>query len=115
MPRTHSQPMTRLSMRQLLLISAIDDNGSLKRASELIGMSQPRATKALQEAEEITGTKLFNRTNRGLNPTHAGESMIRHAKTILSQLKEMEEELRTASDSGWAKLRIGTIMGAVPI
>ncbi|MCD2353056.1 LysR family transcriptional regulator [Sulfitobacter pseudonitzschiae] len=101
-------------MRQLLLISAIDDNGSLKRASELIGMSQPRATKALQEAEEITGTKLFNRTNRGLNPTHAGESMIRHAKTILSQLKEMEEELRTASDSGWAKLRIGTIMGAVP-
>ncbi|UFE45033.1 LysR family transcriptional regulator [Pseudosulfitobacter pseudonitzschiae] len=106
--------MTRLSMRQLLLISAIDDNGSLKRASELIGMSQPRATKALQEAEEITGTKLFNRTNRGLNPTHAGESMIRHAKTILSQLKEMEEELRTASDSGWAKLRIGTIMGAVP-
>ncbi|MBM1816680.1 LysR family transcriptional regulator [Sulfitobacter pseudonitzschiae] len=114
MPRTHSQPMTRLSMRQLLLISAIDDNGSLKRASELIGMSQPRATKALQEAEEITGTKLFNRTNRGLNPTHAGESMIRHAKTILSQLKEMEEELRTASDSGWAKLRIGTIMGAVP-
>ncbi|KEJ95287.1 transcriptional regulator, LysR family [Pseudosulfitobacter pseudonitzschiae] len=114
MPRTHSQPMTPLSMRQLLLISAIDDNGSLKRASELIGMSQPRATKALQEAEEITGTKLFNRTNRGLNPTHAGESMIRHAKTILSQLKEMEEELRTASDSGWAKLRIGTIMGAVP-
>lgn len=114
MPRIYSNPMIRLSMRQLLLISAIDDNGSLKRASELIGMSQPRATKALQEAEELIGTQLFNRTNRGLNPTPAGECMIRHAKTMLSQLKAMEEEINTASDSGWARLRIGTIMGAVP-
>jgi DNA-binding transcriptional LysR family regulator len=114
MPRTHSMPMFRLSMRQLLLISAIDDNGSLKRASELIGMSQPRATKALQEAEGLTGTKLFNRTNRGLIPTPAGECMIRHAKTMLSQLTAMAQEIHTASDGEWSRLRIGTIMGAVP-
>ncbi len=66
MSRSHFFPMLRLSMRQLLLISAIDDSGSLKRASELIGMSQPRATKALQEAEDLAGTKLFDRTNRAL-------------------------------------------------
>ncbi|KND19039.1 LysR family transcriptional regulator [Pannonibacter phragmitetus] len=114
MPRTHSMPLIRLSMRQMLLISAIDDSGSLKRASELIGMSQPRATKALQEAEDLTGTKLFNRTNRGLIATPAGECMIRHAKTMLSQLLAMAQEIHSASDGEWGRLRIGTIMGAVP-
>ncbi|MEN5299548.1 LysR family transcriptional regulator [Brucella sp. TWI559] len=98
----------------MLLISAIDDNGSLKRAAELIGMSQPRATKALREAEELLSRKLFNRTNRGLTPTAAGDCMIRHAKTMLSQLTVMEQEVQSASDIEWGRLRIGTIMGAVP-
>ncbi len=53
MAHSHANPLLRLSLRQMLLISAIDDNGSLKRAAELIGMSQPRATKALQEAEDL--------------------------------------------------------------
>lgn len=114
MPRTYAKPMFRLSLRQMLLISAIDDNGSLKRASELIGMSQPRATKALQEAEDLTGRKLFHRTNRGLVPTAAGDCMIRHAKTMLSQLVTMEQEIRTVSEGETGRLRIGTIMGAVP-
>lgn len=114
MPRIYAKPMFRLSLRQMLLISAIDDNGSLKRAAELIGMSQPRATKALQEAEDLTGRKLFHRTNRGLVPTAAGDCMIRHAKTMLSQLVTMEQEIQGMSDGEWGRLRIGTIMGAVP-
>lgn len=114
MAHSHANPLLRLSLRQMLLISAIDDNGSLKRAAELIGMSQPRATKALQEAEDLIGHKLFNRTNRGLTPTAAGDCMVRHAKTMLSQLTIMEQEVHSASDIEWGKLRIGTIMGAVP-
>ncbi|KXF75718.1 LysR family transcriptional regulator [Paramesorhizobium deserti] len=98
----------------MLLISAIDDNGSLKRAAEVIGMSQPRATKALQEAEELMSKKLFHRTNRGLLPTAAGECVIRNAKTMLAQLDKMEQELNGMSAGSWSRLRIGTIMGAVP-
>lgn len=109
-----SLPLVRLSLRQILLISAVDDTGSLKRAAELIGMSQPRATKALQEAEELTSKKLFHRTNRGLIPTAAGECVIRNAKSMLAQLQKMEQELNGMSAGSWSHLRIGTIMGAVP-
>lgn len=109
------RPLVRLSLRHLLLISAIDDSGSLKRASELIAMSQPRATKALQEAEELTGKKLFHRTNRGLTPTAAGECVIRNAKSMLAQLGKLEMELDGITAGNWSRLRIGTIMGAVPI
>ena len=105
---------SRLSLRQIMLIAAIDGTGSLKRASQKIGMSQPRATKALREVEELTSRTLFTRTNRGLLPTVAGDCMIRHATTLLAQLSSLEEEIQGLSEVEWSQLRIGTIMGAVP-
>lgn len=111
---TRQMPLLRLSLRQMQLLAAIDDNGSLKRSAEVIGMSQPRATKALQEAEHLMSRKLFNRTNRGLTPTPAGDCVIRHAKTMLAQLGTLEQELDHLSGDEWKRLRIGTIMGAVP-
>lgn len=110
----HTSSLARLSLRQLLLISAIDDHGSLKRAAETVGASQPRATKALQEAEALTGMRLFHRSNRGLRATEAGECAIRNAKTILAQLGKMEQELNGLTAGGGTRLRVGTIMGAVP-
>lgn len=107
-------PLSGLSLRQMQLVAAIDDNGSLKRAAEDVGMSQPRATKALQEAEEVLQRQLFHRTNRGLSPTASGECVIRSARAILAQLGRLEGELEGLSGGGWMQLRIGTIMGAVP-
>jgi len=111
-PRTLS--LSRLSLRQISLIAVIDDNGSLKRAAQTIGMSQPRATKSLQEAEEVLQRKLFHRTNKGLLPTAAGECVIRNAKTMLAQLGKMDQELDGLEEGNWSRLRVGTIMGAVP-
>lgn len=109
-----SKGLRQLSLRHLSLISAIDDTGSLKQASDKIGMSQPRATKALQEAEEASGHMLFHRSNRGLKPTVAGDTAIRHAKNVLVQMRSMEREFRGLSSGTGVRLRVGTIMGAVP-
>ncbi len=70
----------RLTMRQIHLLATIDDANSLKAAAARIGMSQPRATKSLQEIEETAQQQLFVRTNRGLSATPAGQCAIRHAK-----------------------------------
>lgn len=109
-----SKGISRLSLRHLALIAAIEDTGSLKQASDKIGMSQPRATKALQEAEEMTGHLLFHRFNRGLKPTVAGDMALRHAKNVLAQMRSMEREFRGLSTAAGVRLRVGTIMGAVP-
>ncbi len=106
--------LIRLSLKHLSLISAVQDTGSLKQASERIGMSQPRATKALQEAEQIAGHKLFHRSNRGLTSTVAGDTAIRHANNVLAQIRSMEREFRGLSSGFGLRLRFGTIMGAVP-
>jgi DNA-binding transcriptional LysR family regulator len=109
-----SSIFTRLSLRHLSLIASISDVGSLKQAAERIGMSQPRATKALQEAEDIAGHKLFHRSNRGLRATVAGDAAIRHARNVLAQIRSMEREFRGLATGAGFRLRVGTIMGAVP-
>ncbi len=105
----------RLTMRQIHLLATIDDANSLKAAAARIGMSQPRATKSLQEIEETAQQQLFIRTNRGLSATPAGQCAIRHAKVMMSQIRSFQEELRHIADGEWARLRVGTIMGAVPL
>lgn len=105
----------RLSLRQLMLMTKIADCGSLKQAAAKTGMSQPRATKALQEIEDILEQQLFNRTNRGMHATMAGECVIRYAKAILTQAGNLQDELENLSKEHWSRIRIGTIMGAVPI
>lgn len=107
--------LSRLTMRQMHLLATIDDSASLKAAAARIGMSQPRATKSLQEIEDMVEQRLFTRTNRGLTATVAGVCAIRHAKALLSQIRSLEEELRHIAEGAWVRLRIGTIMGAIPI
>ncbi|MER8961205.1 LysR family transcriptional regulator [Mesorhizobium sp. M0701] len=99
----------------MLLLSIIEESGSLKQAAQRVGMSQPRASKSVQEMEELMQQKLFVRSNRGVLPTEAGTCVIRHAKLMTYQISNLQEELGNIKDGTWTKLRIGTIMGAVPI
>lgn len=114
MPRPRREHLSRMTLRQIELMTAIAANGSLKRASEAIGMSQPRATTSLREVEHLLGSTLFKRTNRGLLPNAAGDCAIRHARVMLAQLDSMEREIHSLSGADFQRLRIGTIMGAVP-
>jgi molybdenum-dependent DNA-binding transcriptional regulator ModE len=47
----------RLRLKQLRLLIALDDRGSLHKAAEHISISQSGATKALHEVESMIGKK----------------------------------------------------------
>src|SRR3546814_8950325 len=60
--------VSRLRLKHFRLLVALDDCGSLLKAAEYVALSQPGATKALQEIESALGAELFIRNNRGLEP-----------------------------------------------
>ena len=60
---------SRLRLRQLRLMLALQEFGSLRRAADHIGMTQPAATKMLHEAEDLLGVELFERLPRGMRST----------------------------------------------
>jgi len=101
----------RLKTRQLLLLIAIDEEGNLHRAAEVLHMSQPAASKLLKDLEELMGVALFERLPRGMRPTWYGESMIRHARIALSSLGEAGAEIEALKAGHAGTVAIGTIAG----
>src|SRR3954463_2950876 len=67
----------RLKTRQLMLLTAICDEGNIHRAAEVLNMSQPAASKLLKDLEDMLGVSLFERQPRGMRPNWYGETMIR--------------------------------------
>jgi len=101
----------RLKTRQLLLLIAIDEEGNLHRAAEVLHMSQPAASKLLKDLEDLMGVALFERLPRGMRPTWYGESMIRHARIALSSLGEAGAEIEALKSGHAGTVAIGTIAG----
>lgn len=107
--------VSRLHLKQLRLLIALGDHGSLLQAARQVALTQPGASKALQEIETTFGTPLFNRTNRGLEPNEAGHCAIRYARLIHTDLSHMREELAGILRGRGGRVTVGVIMGAVPL
>ncbi len=93
--------LTRLKLRQLALLLAIDRHRVLNRVAAEMRLSQPAITKALREVEDIFGTPLFERSSRGLKPTAAGAAVLRYAERWMSDLESTSRAL-AAIDAGHA-------------
>jgi len=105
---------SRLRFRQLRLLIAIDESGSLHRAAEQLSMTQPGASKALRELEDTFGTALFERSTHGLEPNELGRCVIRYARLIGTDLQHLREEMGGILRGQGGRIAVGTIGGALP-
>lgn len=96
-----------LKARHLRLITALYDYGNLKQVAESSHVTVPAVSKALAELEKGLGLELFSRTTQGLRPTAYGECLVRHARTLLTELHHTRDELKTLSSGAEGKIHIG--------
>jgi DNA-binding transcriptional LysR family regulator len=107
--------VSRLRFKQIALLTALDEQGSLHKAAEIMHMTQPAATKALHEMESALGVTLFDRSPRGIEATELGRCVIRYARVIQSDISNLRDELQGMLTGQGGRLSIGTIMGAAPL
>ena len=105
----------RLKLRQLTLLAALGEVGSLHQAADRVGMTQPAATRLLQELEAAFDAPLFERSSRGVTPTDMGRLLIRHATALVSGLDHVYEEAQAIRRGNAGSLRIGLFPGASPL
>lgn len=101
---------TRIKTRQFALLAHLDRERSVLGAAEAIGMSQPAASKLLRELEEYLGVALFERHARGVAPTPYGEILVRHAHSVLSEIRRAQEEVDALKQGRLHRVSIGTVM-----
>ena len=105
----------RIKSRQIMLLTALAEHGSLRRAAVAIHTTQPAATALLQQLEQGLGVELFERHAKGMRPTPYGEVMIRYAHGVLHDFEHASEEMNALSSGASGLVYIGSVMGAVPV
>lgn len=112
--RIVDRALTRLKLRQLRLLVAVGQHGNIQNAARNLGISQPAATKMIQDLELDFEVKLFERTNRGVVPTVFGEALIRHGKLIFAQVSNAAQELDDLNEGNSGRVVVGTLLAASP-
>ncbi|HET7268674.1 MAG TPA: LysR substrate-binding domain-containing protein [Oleiagrimonas sp.] len=78
-----------MRLRYIELFHAILTTGSLTGAANLLNISQPAASKALQQAEQHLGFTLFSRVRGRLQPTQQALQMRPRVDKIMHELHDL--------------------------
>lgn len=99
----------RIRLRHLQVFVEIVRQGSLKRAAEVLFLTQPAISRTMAELEEIVGDRLLRRGRGGIALTARGEYLHGHA---LSGLAALAQGLSRDEGDGWAEapqVRVGAL------
>ena len=109
----YARLMARARLRQLQLLVAIVDHGTLKSAAAAVGMSQPAATQAVTELERLLEVTLFHRMARGMRLSEAGGVVVPIVRQALQALQSSMQTLATVDAGAQGVLRVGAIPAAI--
>lgn len=105
--------MGKARLRQLQIITSVAELGSLQKAADAVGLSQPATTHALAEIEELLGVRLFFRQTRGMVPTDEGRALIPLVRSALDAIKVGTTTVASTINSRGGVVRVGSISAGV--
>ncbi len=74
-----------MTIQQLHYVITISEMGSLNKASEVLYVTQPSLTSAVQELEKELGIVIFNRGGKGVTLTSDGAEFLQLARQVATQ------------------------------
>ncbi|MEJ5176611.1 LysR substrate-binding domain-containing protein [Erwinia sp. MYb416] len=86
-----------IETRLLVQFIAVAEELHFNRAAQRLHMAQPPLSQAIRRLEQEMGVSLFERTNRSVSLTPAGEDFLESAREVLRILDEGVEKSRRVS------------------
>ena len=100
-----------MELEQLRQLEAIEREGTMSAAAQVLHLSQPALSRSLGRLESELGQPLFDRAGRRLVFNDAGRVALEHAGQILRAERVMREALADVARRTRA-LRVGTVAPA---
>lgn len=96
-----------MNLRDLHYLTAVADLRSFVQAAEHCHISQPTLSTQIKKLEESLGVQIFERSNKRVLLTEAGEHIVDQARQVLLQVDQIKELAESARDPLAGNLRIG--------
>lgn len=96
----------------LLLLTAIEEQGTLAGAADALGLTAPAVSQRLARAERFWGTRLVERGPRGASLTDAGTALAVHGRRIQREVEDAVASFPAYRQGLVTRLRVGAFQAA---
>ena len=97
----------RVRLRDLHIVLAVAESGSMAKASAMLAISHPVVSKAISELEQTLGVSLFDRSSRGVEPTPYGRALIEAADNVFDEMRQGFKRIEFLVDPTAGELAVG--------
>ena len=101
-----------LDVRRLRVLREVAAHGSFSAAAAALTFTQPAVSRQIATLEAEAGTRLLERSPRGVRLTPAGELLVEHAEAILARLATAESQLAALVAGTRGRLRLAAFPSA---
>lgn len=101
-----------LNYNHLYYFHVVASEGSVARAAERLGVTQPTVSEQVKQLERVLDTSLFDRTGSGMRITEAGRQAFEHTSVMFRAGERLVEALGRAPLTEGPTLRIGVSLAA---
>jgi DNA-binding transcriptional LysR family regulator len=112
MPSTASSFGRKLRFSQIMVFEQVLRSSSITRAAQMLNLTQSAVTKVIHELEDHFGGPLLIRSNRGVTATELGEVVARRSKSLLAELRYMNDEVNAFRQGTAGQVFVGTLISA---
>jgi len=98
----------RIKLRDLHILQAAIETGSMAKAASDLAITQPAVSYAISEIEHALGVPLLDRTSQGVVPTVFGQALLERSIIVFNELRQGVSEIATLADPATGELRLGT-------
>ena len=103
----YRQLSRRIKLRDLRVLVAVAQSGTMARAATHLGMSQPSVSQTIANLEDALGVRLFDRNPRGVEPTDYARVLLERSRVVFDELAQGAREIEFLADPGQGSVTVG--------
>lgn len=98
----------RIKLRDLHVLQAVAQAGSMTKAAGQLAISVPVVSKAIAELEHTIGVPLLDRSPQGVEPTAYGQALLRRGLAAFDELRQGVKDIESLIDPTTGEVRVAS-------
>src|SRR5258708_14688199 len=97
----------RLRLRDVDILMAVIQTGSMGKAAGALNMSQPAVSKAIAYLEHTLGVRLLDRSRQCVEPTPYGRALIKRGVAVFDELRQGVQDIASLTAPTLCEIPMG--------
>jgi DNA-binding transcriptional LysR family regulator len=97
----------RIRLRDLHIVLAVAESGSMTKASAKLAISHPAVSKTISDLENTLGVRLFDRNAQGVELTAHGRALLKCGINVFDEMRQGLKQIEFLTDPTSGELAVG--------